>query len=101
MVNVLPFPSVLSAEMRPPCAHLRTFAAKAPRFRFPSTAAEPQACGRIVAHMLKVFAFIVIAFFVALYASGNNVQSIKHSVNHWADANSQLTGGNQGDWGTT
>ena len=51
--------------------------------------------------MLKVFAFIVIAFFVALYASGNNVQSIKHSVNHWADANSQLTGGNQGDWGTT
>ena len=51
--------------------------------------------------MLKMLAFIVIAFFAALYASGNNLQSFKQDVNHWADANAQLTGGGQGDWGTT
>lgn len=53
--------------------------------------------------MLKVFAFIVVAFFVSLWASGNNLQSFKDGVNHWADARSeQMTGANglSGDWGT-
>ena len=51
--------------------------------------------------MLRLFAFIVIAFFVALYASGNNIQSIKYKVNHWADSSGQVAGANSSDWGTT
>jgi hypothetical protein len=50
--------------------------------------------------MLKTIAFIVVAFFVTLWATGNNLQSFKRGVNHWAQANTQLTGGNPGDWGT-
>ena len=51
--------------------------------------------------MLKVFGFIVIAFFAALWASGNNLQSFKSDVDHWTDASGQLAGGDYGsDWGS-
>ena len=48
--------------------------------------------------LLKFAAFVVIAFFVALYASGNNLQSIKHGINAWADDTSRLTAGDPDDW---
>jgi hypothetical protein len=52
--------------------------------------------------MLKMFAFIVIAFFTVLWATGNNVQSLKDHVDHWADASAEMTGGPRpGDWGDT
>ena len=51
--------------------------------------------------MLRFFAFLVVAFFVTLYASGNNIQSIKATVNHWAGASGQMTGTDSGDWGTS
>ena len=52
--------------------------------------------------MLKIFAFVVITFFAAFWASGGSFQSFKSNVNHWADANTQLTGGGPvaGDWGS-
>jgi hypothetical protein len=52
--------------------------------------------------MLKVFAFIVIAFFASLWASGNNLDTFKSRVDHWADASGQLAGGSYAsDWGTS
>lgn len=50
--------------------------------------------------MLKIFASLVIAFFVALYASGNNIETIKYTIVHWANQSAQATGTDQSDWGT-
>ncbi len=48
--------------------------------------------------MLKVTAFIVIAFFAVLYGTGNDIGTFKHSLLHWADGNTDVTGG-RSDWG--
>ncbi len=48
--------------------------------------------------MIKIAAFIVIGFFALLWATGNDIQSFKHGMMHWADGNTSLTG-NHGDWG--
>lgn len=52
--------------------------------------------------MLKIFAFIVVGLFTAMWASGNNVQSLKEQASHWADASSEMTGASRGgDWGNS
>ena len=53
--------------------------------------------------MLKVLAFIVVVFFVSLWASGNDLQSFKDGVDHWADARGEQMSGANGlsvDWGS-
>jgi hypothetical protein len=52
--------------------------------------------------MLKLVAFIVIAFFVTLWASGSNLHTFKDDVDHWADESSTLTGADPHgtDWGS-
>ena len=48
--------------------------------------------------MIKIAAFIVIAFFFTLWATGNDLASFKHGLVHWADGNTKMTGSDS-DWG--
>jgi hypothetical protein len=50
--------------------------------------------------MLKVFASLVIGFFVVLWVTGNNPSSLREEMVHWADGNPSTTGaGYSSDWG--
>lgn len=51
--------------------------------------------------MLKVFASLVIGFFVVLWVTGNNPASLKQEMVHWADGSGGTMTGNGpgGDWG--
>ena len=52
--------------------------------------------------MLKVFASLVIGFFVVLWVTGNTPASLREEMVHWADGNGGVTGGgNSGDWGSS
>jgi hypothetical protein len=48
--------------------------------------------------MLKIAAFLVIAFFATLWATGNDLATLKNGLIHWADGNDQVTG-RRTDWG--
>jgi hypothetical protein len=52
---------------------------------------------------LKVLASIVIAFFAILWSTGNDLNSLKVGLTHWADGNAASSTGreNASDWGTS
>lgn len=51
--------------------------------------------------MLRIIAILVVGFYVILWASGNDLNSLRAAMVHWADGNGQGLAANNrtSDWG--
>ena len=48
--------------------------------------------------MLRIIAILVVGLFAILWASGNDVNSVKDKMTHWANGG-EVAGGGTSDWG--
>ncbi len=49
--------------------------------------------------MIRIFSILVVGLFTIMWASGNDVHSVKAYLTHWAEGSGRAISGQADDWG--